>query len=210
MRRPVSTCAGELACEGSVLVGVVAGVVVPAAPEDAQPGGAEGADGALVVVAAVAGVGVDLVRPGVPVAGAVGEGVDGVAAGVCRRRGGSRRFCVCRIRWRRGFGRRRRAWRRRWGSGCVGRRARRCRVAGQIAVLWSRKSGRKIWPSGWVSDGAVDLAGELADLVDESVAGRLISPSTVARRASVSSSPARPVGAARSLARIRSGVWRPQ
>src|ERR687892_660638 len=79
MRRPVSTWARELACERSVAGGVVGGSVVPAAPEDAQPGGAEGADGALVVVVAGVGVGVDLGGPGVPVAGAVGEGADGVA-----------------------------------------------------------------------------------------------------------------------------------
>ena len=68
MRRPVSTRGGEEALEAAVVVGVVGGVVVPGAPEDAQPGAAEDADGVGVVAAALAGAVVDVGGPGVPVA----------------------------------------------------------------------------------------------------------------------------------------------
>jgi hypothetical protein len=87
MRRPVSTVECELACERSVAGGVVGLVVVPAAPEDAQPGGAEGADGALVVVAAGARVGVDAVRAGVASGGCCRRAWRRRLGGACRRRG---------------------------------------------------------------------------------------------------------------------------
>ena len=62
-----------------MLVGVVGGVVVPAAPEHAQPGASEDADGVWVVAAALAGALVDVGGPGVVVAAAVGEHAGGAA-----------------------------------------------------------------------------------------------------------------------------------
>ncbi len=60
-------------------VGLVGGVVVPEAPDDAQPGAAEDADRVRVVAAAGDRVGVDLLCPGVVLAAAVGEDAEGVA-----------------------------------------------------------------------------------------------------------------------------------
>ena len=62
---------GDVVLQGAVAGGVVWGVVLPALPHDAAPGAADGADRAWVVVAAGAGGGVAVGRPGVPVAGAV-------------------------------------------------------------------------------------------------------------------------------------------
>ena len=59
VRRPVSTLGGEEAVEVRVGWGL-GGVVLPEAPDDAQPGAAEDADGVGVVVAAVAGALVDV------------------------------------------------------------------------------------------------------------------------------------------------------
>ena len=59
--------------------GVVGGVVVPEAPDDAQPGAAEDADGVGVVVASCAGALVDVGGPGVVVAARVREDADGCA-----------------------------------------------------------------------------------------------------------------------------------
>ena len=73
MRRPVSTLLCEECVEGVVLGRVVGGVVLPAAPEDAGPGASEDADGVGVAGATGAGALVDVVCPGVPVSGAVGE-----------------------------------------------------------------------------------------------------------------------------------------
>jgi hypothetical protein len=70
VRRPVSTSRCEVACCRSVFGGVVGGVVLPAAPEYACPGAAEDADRVWVVAAACACSLVDVVGPGVPVAGA--------------------------------------------------------------------------------------------------------------------------------------------
>ena len=69
----------EEALEGVVLGGVVGGVVLPAVPDDEQPGAGEDADGVGVVVAAGAGLVVEVGGPGVGVAGVGGEVGDGVA-----------------------------------------------------------------------------------------------------------------------------------
>ena len=65
--------------QGAVAGGVVGDAVLPAAPEDAAPGASEGADRAGVVVAAGDRAGVVVGRPGVPVAGGVGERAERVA-----------------------------------------------------------------------------------------------------------------------------------
>src|SRR6266511_482260 len=81
MRRPVSTLGCEEALEVAVAGGVVGGVVLPDAPDHAQPGAAEDADRVRVVVAAGAGALVDVVCPRVVLAAAVGEDADGAAEG---------------------------------------------------------------------------------------------------------------------------------
>src|SRR3954453_4173603 len=70
---------GEESLEVAVALGLVGGVVVPAAPEDADPGAAEDAQGVGMVGAAAAGALVDVAGPGVVVAGGVGQGADGFA-----------------------------------------------------------------------------------------------------------------------------------
>src|SRR5215207_4465930 len=83
MRSPVSTRVVfggvEDALEGVVLGGVVGGVVLPAVPDDEQPGAGEDADGVGVVVASGSGAVVEVGGPGVGVAGVSGEVGDGVA-----------------------------------------------------------------------------------------------------------------------------------
>jgi hypothetical protein len=64
---------GDVPLQGAVAGRVVRGPVLPAAPHDPTPGAADGAQRAGVVVAAGAGGGVQILRPGVPVAGAVGQ-----------------------------------------------------------------------------------------------------------------------------------------
>ena len=59
--------------------GVVGGAVLPAVPDDEQPGAGEDADGVGVVVAAGAGAVVEVGGPGVGAAGVAGEVGDGVA-----------------------------------------------------------------------------------------------------------------------------------
>src|SRR3954449_2507000 len=59
--------------------GVVGDVVLPASVDDADPGAGEDAHRVRVVVAAGAGVGVDLGGPGAVVSAVVGEGRDGLA-----------------------------------------------------------------------------------------------------------------------------------
>ena len=54
-------------------------MVLPEAPDDAEPGGAEDADRVREVVAAGAGALEDVVGPGVVVAACVGEDADGGA-----------------------------------------------------------------------------------------------------------------------------------
>ena len=60
---PESSSGGE-ALFGAVLGGVVGGVGVPAGPHDAEPGAGQDPDGVGVVLAASAGVGVQLGGPG--------------------------------------------------------------------------------------------------------------------------------------------------
>src|ERR1700750_3008660 len=71
--------AGEDFLQGAVFCGVVAGAVLPAAPDDQHPGAGGDADGVRVVLAAVAGGGVDGGGPGAGVPGSVGEVADRVA-----------------------------------------------------------------------------------------------------------------------------------
>src|SRR5258705_1881339 len=81
MTLPVSTSGSEhIVLSGlseayrvAVLCRVVGDAVVPAAPDDADPGAGQYAYGVGMVVAASAGVGVDLGRPWVGVAAVVGE-----------------------------------------------------------------------------------------------------------------------------------------
>src|SRR5262249_20857736 len=79
MRFPRSSSGGGKSCGGSVELGVVGGAVLPAAPDDADPGAGEDAYGVWVAFAAVDGVVVDLGGPGAGVAGIVGEVDQGVA-----------------------------------------------------------------------------------------------------------------------------------
>src|SRR5829696_2151912 len=79
MSSPVSSRWVEDGLESTVFGGVVGGVVLPAAPDDVQPGAGEDADGVGVVVSAGSGPGVEVGRPGVGVVGVAGE-VDDRAA----------------------------------------------------------------------------------------------------------------------------------
>ena len=65
--------------QGFVLGGVVGEVVLPAVPDDVEPGSGEDAYGVGVVVSAGAGLAVEVVGPGVGAAGVSGEVGDGVA-----------------------------------------------------------------------------------------------------------------------------------
>jgi hypothetical protein len=60
---PESSSGGE-ALLGAMSDWVVGGVVVPAGPHDPEPGAAKDADRMRVVLAASAGIGVELGRPG--------------------------------------------------------------------------------------------------------------------------------------------------
>ena len=73
----------EVAFAAASACGVVGGLVVPAGPDDAQPGAGEDADGVWVAAAAGAGVAVDAFGPGRAVAGVVGPDGERLA-----------RFCV--------------------------------------------------------------------------------------------------------------------
>lgn len=82
MRSPMSSrlgSGGQAALECAVLVGVVGQAVLPASPDDVEPGAGEDADGVGVVVAAGAGSVVEVGGPGVDQAGVGGEVGDGVA-----------------------------------------------------------------------------------------------------------------------------------
>ena len=83
MRCPVSSrgllILVEESLQGSCRVGVVGGVVLPAVPDDVEPGAGQDADGVGVVVAAGAGSVVEVGGPGVGAAGVAGEVADGVA-----------------------------------------------------------------------------------------------------------------------------------
>src|SRR5690606_40501223 len=77
MTLPVSTSGNnELVerCCGTVFGGVVGNAVEPAAPDHADPGAGQHADGVRVVLARLAGLGVDLRGPGAGVPAVVGEG----------------------------------------------------------------------------------------------------------------------------------------
>src|ERR1700749_329633 len=83
MTPPVSTSCGDWLCGlpgecggGAGRGGVVGDAVEPAAPYDADPGAGEDADGVGVVLAAGAGVAVNLGGPGAGVPAVVGEGGD--------------------------------------------------------------------------------------------------------------------------------------
>ena len=67
------------ALEGGVLGGVVGGAVLPAAPDEVEPGAGEDAHGVRVVLTAVPGLVVDGRGPGAGVPGVGGEVADGVA-----------------------------------------------------------------------------------------------------------------------------------
>jgi hypothetical protein len=62
---------GDVLLQAVVARGVVWGAVLPAAPQHPAPGAPDGSQRARVVVAAGTGGGVAVLRPGVPVAGAV-------------------------------------------------------------------------------------------------------------------------------------------
>src|SRR5690242_13302927 len=78
MSSPVSGGPVEDALQGVVFGGVVGDAVLPAAPDDVEPGSGEDADGVGVVVASIAGA---LVEVGGPRVGVVG--VDDGAAELC-------------------------------------------------------------------------------------------------------------------------------
>ena len=83
MSSPVSSSGSlilvEQGLECPVAGGVVGGAVLPAVPDDEQPGAGEDADGVGVVVAAGAGAVVEVGGPGAGAAGVAGEVGDGVA-----------------------------------------------------------------------------------------------------------------------------------
>src|SRR6476469_8828876 len=83
MSSPVSSrcvvSALDEALQCSVLVGVVGGVVLPAVPDDVDPGAGQDAYGVGVVVAAGDGAVVEVGGPGVGPSGVTGEVGDGVA-----------------------------------------------------------------------------------------------------------------------------------
>ena len=66
----------DVALQRAVSRRVVGGVVAPALPHDTAPGASDGADRAGVFVAALAGLGVEVLRPGVPVAAAVRQAAE--------------------------------------------------------------------------------------------------------------------------------------
>jgi hypothetical protein len=70
---------GQDVLECAVFGGVVADAVLPAVPDDVQPGAGEDADGVGVVVTSVTGAVVQVGGPGVGQAGVGGEVGDGVA-----------------------------------------------------------------------------------------------------------------------------------
>ena len=82
MRSPMSSrlvLRGEEALQGAVPVGVVCGAVLPAVPDDVEPGSGEDAGGVGVVVSACSGSAIEVGGPGVGVAGVVGEVAEGIA-----------------------------------------------------------------------------------------------------------------------------------
>src|SRR5215217_3910467 len=170
MRRPVSTPVFEESGEVAVACGVVGLVVLPAAPEYAGPGSAEDAGGVWVLAAAGGGALVGVVGPGVPVAGAVGEHADVVAQALVAgpAEGGVAAF----VRFL-GDG----------GLAGVGGEAVGGRVAGAVVADLGQQAGggddalgiaegaQEDWSVGVRADGAGDLAGEQADLLDDRAQG---------------------------------------
>jgi hypothetical protein len=76
---PVSSRRGEEALQGVVFGGAVGDAVLPAAPDDVEPGAGQDADGVGMVVAAVAGSLVEVGGPGVVVMTVAGEVDQGAA-----------------------------------------------------------------------------------------------------------------------------------
>src|SRR5439155_16482088 len=161
-----------------------------------------------VVVAARAGALVDVVGPGVVFAACVGENADGAAQLFVAGPAEAGDFLFARLDGDRGL---------------AGDRFE--RAAGGVAFsavadlgeqfsggddgLGSRKSERKMWPSVWASRApAIWLVRSL--ICSTSGLSAATSASTTARRASVSSSAALPVGASRSLASSSVGLRRPE
>ena len=70
---------GDVLLQAAMFGGVIGRAVLPAAPDHAAPGAAEGADRAGVVVAALDRAGVVVAGPWVPAAGGVGEHAERVA-----------------------------------------------------------------------------------------------------------------------------------
>jgi hypothetical protein len=79
MSSPVSSRPVQDGLESAVFGGVVWDAVLPASPDDVQPGAGQDADGVRVVVTAVAGSLVEVGGPGVGVVGVAGEVGDGAA-----------------------------------------------------------------------------------------------------------------------------------
>src|SRR5271169_6776473 len=82
MRSPVSSrlcLVFQEALEGAVFGGVVVDAVLPAVPDDGEPGAGKDADGVWVVVASGSGAPVEVGGPRVGSAGVAGEVADGVA-----------------------------------------------------------------------------------------------------------------------------------
>jgi hypothetical protein len=79
MRLPVSTPRRDKALQAGVLRSVIAGAVLPQAPDDPAPGTPEDTDGVLMGVAARAGACVDVGGPGIVVATGIGEHPDRIA-----------------------------------------------------------------------------------------------------------------------------------
>ena len=76
MSSPVSSSgllSSQMGLECAVAVGVVGGVVLPAVPDDVEPGAGQDAYGMLVVASAGSGLAVEVVGPGVSAAGVGGE-----------------------------------------------------------------------------------------------------------------------------------------
>ena len=183
------------------------GAVLPALPDDAAPGTADGAYRAGVVVAASAGGGVVVGAQGCHCAGALRESCRTRRAAACCSPSGRQRSCVCRTRSRRRPARRRRRARRGLGSARGSRRSRPA-VRRRDEAFGSLNSDRKIAPSGWRAHRILDLPLERLDLA-ASVLSVATSPSTICRRAPAP--PRRPAlrGARPSFASSSLGFWPP-
>src|SRR5919106_5091573 len=74
VRRPMSTPQGLKATKASVQGGVIGHFLDPATPQDSHPSSTEDADRVRMVGAALPRPPVDVLRPGMPLAGGVGQG----------------------------------------------------------------------------------------------------------------------------------------